>query len=165
MRPTARHVRTAVLLSGSTACSSPKDRMPALTDSAGSAAAQPLPALEEVFECGELGFAEIWALVEHWRVSEVACDILPDGDRWPDLDWQQLARQVNGYCPSDAETSARWRRLREGCGLEATVNLSIHGYRTAGCPSGPYHATLGLSTMTVEVLRMVDEVCVSEEAD
>lgn len=153
--------------SGNLACTAPANRGAKYSDSG-----EALPGLEQVFECGELDFADAWALISELRIYEVACEEIPPGDRWPDVPWHQLARQYarKSRCPANPEQHARGDLLLQGCGLEAAVNLSIHGLRTAGCPpldgeSGYLNLAVGGSRMLEEASYMIYEVCVSDDVE
>lgn len=164
-RPTP-HLFGLTLL-GTLACTAPGDSRPKPANSV-----EGLPGLEQVFECGELDFAELWAIFDNWRTIEVACGHIPEGAPWipegapwPELSWRELADQYDrlASCEPDPEAHPRWQLLRQGCGLEAALNLSIHGLRATGCPplpgSGPSPTP---SRMWQEAAQMVYEVCYPE---
>ncbi len=161
-RPTP-HLFGLTLL-GTLACTAPADRSAKSTDSG-----EALPGLEQVFECGELDFPKLWAIKSDSRVYEVACGVVPEGTRWPELSWEELADEYHrlASCDPRPEEHHSWQFVREGCGLEAALNLSIHGWRTAGCPlyyrppPGELNPTsiVGTSRMWWEAGLAVEDVC------
>lgn len=92
------------------------------------------------FECGELDFYDLMALVAEDRLYEVACGTMPEWYPDLDLDWRELAAEYRDggrrECRADPLDDDTWRtKVRTGCGKEAAVNLGIRAYRTAHCPT------------------------------
>jgi hypothetical protein len=126
MRPHSKRLTHGALLLGAAAC-----------------AASPKPDEIDIdfeFECGELDFYDLMVLVTEHRVYEFACGPMPAG--YPDLDlgWEDLADEYRTggrrQCWADPMDDETWRtELQPGCGKETAVNLSIHAFRAASCPT------------------------------
>ena len=99
------------------------------------------------FECGELDFYDVVALIHEFRAYEVACGTMPESERYlHDLSWRELAAEYReqgpgGLCDGD-ERRYSWTKLDHECAIEATVNLQIHGYRVMGCPTWQFEFNL-----------------------
>jgi hypothetical protein len=100
------------------------------------------------FECGELDFYDVVALIHEFRAYEVACGTMPESERYlHDLSWREVAaeyreRGPGGLCDGDSERSALWSSRDHACAIEATVNLQIHGYQVMGCPTWKFDSDL-----------------------
>lgn len=92
------------------------------------------------FECGELDFYDLMALVAEDRFYEVACGTMPEWYPDLDLDWRELAAEYRNRgrreCRGDPMDNDFWRTaVRTGCAKEAAVSLGIRAYRAASCPT------------------------------
>ena len=99
------------------------------------------------FECGELDFYDVVALVYEFRAYEVACGTMPGSAPLQGLSWRQVAAEYReqrppGWCHGNPELNHLWSRLDRACAIEATVNLQIHGYQVMGCPTWKFDSDL-----------------------
>jgi hypothetical protein len=126
MRPPRRPPRPAAL--------------PALCAFASACNPEPKGGFSPEFECGELDYFEVVALMEHHRTYEIACGQPLQGDYYDELTWRELAVTLERHSEEarwgciGPERNPSWISLREGCAIEAAVNAQIHGLQTVGCP-------------------------------
>jgi hypothetical protein len=123
------------------------------------------------FECGELDLYDLMALVLEDRLYEVACGEMPEGYPSPELSWEELAASYRALgvdaCTSDPGLHGIWSGMQRGCGKEAAVNLSIHAYRAASCPTyewvdGRARSSMyevGMTSMLRELRWVVEDAC------
>jgi hypothetical protein len=127
------------------------------------------------FECGELDFYDVVALVYEFRAYEVACGTMPGSAPLQGLSWRQVAAEYReqrppGWCHGNPELNHLWSRLDRACAIEATVNLQIYGYQVMGCPtwhmegqrpSDGYY--LPFSDFSYELERTMELICLPSD--
>jgi hypothetical protein len=96
------------------------------------------------FQCGELDFYDVVALIYELRAYEVACGTMPESRRsFHNLSWREVAAEYReqgpgGLCGGGQRRGVYWGTIGHTCAVEASVNMLIHGYQVMGCPTWQY---------------------------